>query len=355
MFQSYRTLFQSLCISSFIHGLTGTPDHDGNRTNIDELIGMIGGDKRLDGKDHLYINELLDKLASSTEISDATRQQISIEVKGELEKSLIQGYTVLDETSYNTYVRVMNFLHPEIKSPAFHTIESTVFNTWFFKTNFSFLYNSQTQEITVHYYNAKDQDAWFTGTEVWVISKWVFIPWNNFLNWDKFSNNNQFGLSADMVDGVIPKAEEKEEEEAEEQVVILPPEKKQKDDEADILPEEGKLKSEEKEEVIVLIPESESQPIPKPDEYTVQSGDTLWDIVKEHYRLTDDQVIAKRVNEVVESQTDANLLAQLRKDVYGANMRNVKDGVRGDILYPWDIIILPVFESTSLNQDDGDK
>ena len=74
-------------------------------------------------------------------------------------------------------------------------------------------------------------------------------------------------------------------------------------------------------------------------EHIVQAGDTLWKIVKNHYGLSSDTEIANTINAVVMGQSEWTLKTRLQKDTHG------NDGIMWDLIYPGDVIMLPVLDS----------
>ncbi len=83
-----------------------------------------------------------------------------------------------------------------------------------------------------------------------------------------------------------------------------------------------------------------------PKNYEVKKGETLWKIVKNHYKIKDNTKIAKMVNFVVDSQKDSKMAKRLWKD---ENPKNFRDGIKWDKLWVWDKIVLPKIPKTIKN------
>jgi len=85
-------------------------------------------------------------------------------------------------------------------------------------------------------------------------------------------------------------------------------------------------------------------------EYTVKQGDTLWNIVKRYYGLSDYKEIAAKVNEVVDYNVGRiphlsidNVRFNVADDpsTYERCPSEPCDYIRGDVIYPGDVLILP--------------
>ena len=84
-------------------------------------------------------------------------------------------------------------------------------------------------------------------------------------------------------------------------------------------------------------------------QYTVKQGDVLWNIVKNMYGLTDNTQIANKVNEIVSHNSRLNDISIDNKkfETSGDPSTLVEcetgpcDGIRGDVIYPGDVIALP--------------
>ncbi len=76
----------------------------------------------------------------------------------------------------------------------------------------------------------------------------------------------------------------------------------------------------------------------KDNEYQVQAGENLWNIVSEKYDLVDHREIAEMINIVVDAQQPWKMATRLWKDT---KPDNFPDGIKWDQLWAWDIIYLP--------------
>lgn len=85
------------------------------------------------------------------------------------------------------------------------------------------------------------------------------------------------------------------------------------------------------------------------EEYKVEKWDTLWNIVKKKYNLTEDKQIKIKIFEILElnyiKNTNQKLINRLKIDslkIQNWKIIEWQDWISWDILYIWDILILPI-------------
>ncbi|MDC0506173.1 LysM peptidoglycan-binding domain-containing protein [Candidatus Gracilibacteria bacterium] len=294
-----------------------------------DLLKKIGGDDTLNIQDSANVDKAL---TLHDNIQDHIKKSYA-ELSAEMLK---KGFTINSAADYSMIKKIVAKTHPEWKMPEFNAFQdSKLFGSGSNQLS-KFSLSLENKIITVHAYDAHEglgsQHGYFNTADG------KYIEDESFFNNDAFGNNNEFSIKdADLTVKDAP---------------FNPQHKQDPDYEYDMVPTVRQKPANELPEIEsppkINIPGLTTQPddselpnlveLPPKTEHTVESGDTLWKIVKDHYKLTDKKIIAQTVNAVVDAQDSGRMATRLGKDTLPVQF---KDGIKGDRLYVGDVIKLP--------------
>lgn len=169
------------------------------KRNIQDLLGIISNDKRIDGNDKIAIQDLVSLCETEQE---SCKQDTKKEMARLLKESLQNGYTVKNESDYLVFEKILKIIEPNYLIPSYDDIKNTLKSkeNKAYQDMFSIVYVSERHIIQIY---AIEKTNFLETKEWWslfvqfslVNSQSIERNWMDYFNMgDDFRNNNQINF-----------------------------------------------------------------------------------------------------------------------------------------------------------------